>query len=178
MLTRSVIALLAGAAMLPATALAATASASAGGGRPSTHALRSSRELWATIDVCNPPDQANTIGIRGSMPGDNEAHDRMYMSFRLQYLSITTKKWADLAGGASPGFVAVGSGESARQDGRVFTLAAAATMAPTQLRGVVSFQWREGRRVLLSLARPTAAGHVSFAGADPRGFTAATCRIG
>ena len=32
--------------------------------------LRSSPELWATIDVCNPPDQHDTVGIRGSMPSD------------------------------------------------------------------------------------------------------------
>src|SRR5581483_8428828 len=25
--------------------------------------------LWATIDVCNPPAEPDTIGIRGSMPG-------------------------------------------------------------------------------------------------------------
>jgi hypothetical protein len=177
MLTRSLIAFVAGALLLPASAGAAPAPAG-GSGRASTHALLSSHELWATIDVCNPADQANTIGIRGSMPGDGEAHDKMYMSFRLQYLSPTTKKWANLAGGASPGFVAVGSGQSARQDGRVFTLAPGAGMAPVQLRGVVDFQWRAGKKILLSASRPTAAGHVSLAGADPRNFTAATCMIG
>ena len=27
-------------------------------------------ELWATVDVCNAPRHPDTIGIRGSMPGD------------------------------------------------------------------------------------------------------------
>ncbi len=36
----------------------------------SQHSLLHSRELWATVDVCNPKDQPNTVGIRGSMPGD------------------------------------------------------------------------------------------------------------
>jgi hypothetical protein len=46
------------------------------------------------------------------------------------------------------------------------------------LRGLVEFQWRRGRAVLQSTRRPTTAGHVSLAGADPRGFSAATCQIG
>ena len=60
----------------------------------------------------------------------------------------------------------------------MFTLAPAAGMAPVELRGVVDFQWRQGSKVLLSAARPTAAGHVSLAGADPRNYTAAMCVIG
>ncbi len=110
----------------PSAALAAPAATQ----RASAHALLSSHELWATIDVCNPADQANTVGIRGSMPGDGESHDRMYMSFRLQYMDATSKQWANLAGGSSPGFVAVGGGGTSRQDGRVFTLVPAAGTPP------------------------------------------------
>ncbi len=171
---RLAIAIAATALLVPSSALAAPA----GTQRASAHALLSSHELWATIDVCNPADQANTIGIRGSMPGDGESHDKMYMSFRLQYMDATSKQWANLAGGSSPGFVAVGGGGSSRQDGRVFTLVPAAGTAAAELRGVVDFQWRTGRKILLSAARPTAAGHISLAGADPAGFTAATCLIG
>jgi len=173
-LRRLVIASVATIVLVPSSASAATGATQ----RASAHALLSSHELWATIDVCNPADQANTIGIRGSMPGDGESHDRMYMSFRLQYMDSATKQWTNLAGGASPGFVAVGSGGSARQDGRVFTLMPAAGTAAAELRGVVDFQWRTGKKILLSAARPTAAGHISLAGADPAGFTAATCMIG
>ena len=85
-------------------------------------ALLHSRELWATIDVCNPADQPDTVGIRGSMPGDKHPRDRMYMSFRLQYQDTTTMKWLDLASGASPAFVPVGPGGSVRQGGRSFQL--------------------------------------------------------
>jgi hypothetical protein len=46
------------------------------------------------------------------------------------------------------------------------------------LRGVVSFQWRRGTRVVESVTRPTTAGHRSLAGADPPNFSAATCSIG
>ena len=70
-------------------------------GRP----LLDSHELWATIDVCSPHNQPHTVGVRGSMPGNGVAHDKMYMSFRLQYMDTTTKRWVDLVSEATPAFV-------------------------------------------------------------------------
>jgi hypothetical protein len=43
---------------------------------------------------------------------------------------------------------------------------------------VVSFQWRRGSTVVTSGSKPTTAGRQSLAGADPAGFSAATCSIG
>jgi hypothetical protein len=171
------------ATMLATAALAGSAHAKAasrsGTAKPSTleRALLHSHELWATIDVCNPPDQPDTVGIRGSMPGDDHAHDKMYMSFRLQYMNAS-KQWVNLASGASSGFVAVGSGASARQGGTSFELKPVAGKPAVTLRGVVDFQWRKGKTVEVSGAEPTAAGHKSLAGADPTNFSAATCVIG
>ncbi|MGD0454715.1 MAG: hypothetical protein ABSB69_14065 [Solirubrobacteraceae bacterium] len=165
-------------ALAASSALAATAPAKAGTPSASERALLHSHELWATIDVCGPADQPNTVGIRGSMPGDGKAHDKMYMSFRLQYLSAA-KQWVNLASGASSGFVAVGSGASARQGGTSFELMKpAAGKAAVTLRGVVDFEWRRGRTVTVSAVEPTAAGHKSLAGADPANYSAATCIIG
>jgi hypothetical protein len=158
----------------PAPALASTSTA-VGPTSALKRALLSSHDLWATIDVCNPADQPFTVGIRGSMPGDGKAHDKMYMSFRLQYMSTASKRWVDLAGAASS-FVSVGTGKSARQSGRSFQLVPGKTAF--DLRGVVDFQWRRGSIVLQSAARPTTAGHRSVAGADPASFSAATCQIG
>jgi hypothetical protein len=157
----------------------AKASTTSGTGKARTRArtLLHSHELWATIDVCNPSDQPNTIGIRGSMPGDGHAHDKMFMSFRLQYMNAS-KQWVNLASGASSGFVAVGSGTSARQGGTSFELKPVTGTPAVTLRGVVDFQWRHGKTVEVSGAEPTAAGHKSLAGADPANFSAATCVIG
>jgi hypothetical protein len=138
-------------------------------------ALRRSEQLWATIDVCNPGDQPDTVGIRGSMPGDGQPHDTMYMHFRLQYMSTRDKRWVDLSNGAQNGFVALGSAKAARQTGWSFRLASGQPMF--QLRGVVTFQWRHGATVVYSLSRPTTAGHHSLAGADPRSFSAAVCTL-
>jgi hypothetical protein len=162
--------------------LAWTAAASvAQGAAPKTvgaHALDRSRELWATIDVCSPTDQLNTVGVRGSMPGDGQAKDTMYMSFRLQYEDSATAKWIDLESAAAPAYAAVGAGRSARQAGRSFQLVPVAGKPAFTLRGVVSFQWRRGRTIVHTVSRPTTAGQLSLAGADPAGFSAATCVIG
>jgi hypothetical protein len=135
-----------------------------------------SRQLWATINVCSPTDQPDTLGVRGSMPNDGRPHDAMYMSFRLQYLNSTTKHWADLAG-TTPSFISVGSG-GARQGGQSFQLKPVAGRHAVMLRGLVEFQWRRGKKVLQSTRRPTTAGHRSLAGADPPSYSAATCLIG
>jgi len=142
--------------------------------KPTTAAERKllqSPQLWATIDVCN------TVGVRGSMPGDEQSKDEMYMRFRLQYLDSSTKLWVDLADGAESGYVAVGAAKSARQTGRSFQLVPVAGKPAVTLRGVVSFQWRQGTSVEYTVSRPTTAGHVSLAGADPKGFSAAECSL-
>jgi hypothetical protein len=153
----------------PATSGASTAAWA----RASAHSLLQSRQLWATIDLCNPPDQPHYVGIRGSMPGDGRAPDRMYMLFRLQYVNATGQ-WAEIGNGPAPSFVAVGSARIARQLGRSFQVRPQRALT---LRGVVSFQWRHGSRVLASTYRVTTAGRESLKGSDPAGFSAATCRI-
>jgi hypothetical protein len=172
------------AALTPAVGLVASpASAPAKtlprAGKPTAaeRALLHSHELWATIDVCNPADQPDTVGIRGSMPGDKRSGDRMYMSFRLQYLNASGQ-WVDLASGASSGFATVGSGASARQGGTSFELKPVAGKPAVTLRGVVDFEWRRGKTIVVSAEQPTTAGHKSLAGADPADFSTATCVIG
>jgi hypothetical protein len=170
-------------ASVAALALLTSTGASAATSQPAKHpvntaALLRSRLLWATIDVCNAPDQPDTLGVRGSMPGLHEPHDTMYMRFRLQYLNATTKAWTDLAHGVSPAWANVGNGATARQGGRSFQLSPVAGQPAVTLRGVVSFEWRRGSTVLAQASRPTSAGRQSLAGADPAGFSAATCVIG
>jgi len=150
----------------------------AGGETSTLKGLLRSGELWATIDVCNPADQPDTVGIRGSMPGDGNAHDQMFMSFRLQYQDMASKQWFDLPAATKPAFVRVGAGASVRQGGRSFQLQPQAGKPAFMLRGLVEFQWRRAGRLLQSAARPTTAGHRSRAGADPANYSAAGCLIG
>jgi hypothetical protein len=170
-------------AALAIAALAAAAQPAAAVARaPTAHraqfpaSVHLSPALWATIDVCNPPDQRYTVGIRGSMPSDGQAHDRMYMRFRLQRLETTSRRWVDVTGAAS-GYLSMGSAKGGAEAGQSFTLVRPGG-AGFLLRGVVSFQWRHGSKVLQTISRATKAGHVSQTGADPPKFSAATCKIG
>ena len=144
----------------------------------SLRSLLSSHELWATIDVCDTPHHRNTVGVRGSMPGDGNTHDKMYMSFRLQYLNTANSLWVDLPASTHPTFVPVGAGTTARQGGTSFQLVPVAGKPGVRMRGVVSFQWRRGKKVLQSTSRPTTPKHKSLAGAEPKGYSSATCLIG
>ncbi len=138
------------------------------------HSLYESRELWATVDVCNPKDKPDTVGVRGSMPSDGHAGDTLWMRFRMQYEDATSKKWVDVAKNADSGFKPVPKG--ADQFGIDFQLVP--TSGSFTLRGVVSFQWRKGAGVVVHAAeRTTTGGHKSVLGADPKGFSAATCTI-
>jgi hypothetical protein len=157
--------------LLPAPA--ASGASPAARARASAHSPLQSRQLWATIDLCNPRDQPHFVGVRGSMPGDGRATDSMYMRFRLQYVNAAGQ-WADVANGPVPSFVAVGSARITRQLGRSFQVRPQRALT---LRGVVSFQWRHGSRVLASATRVSTAGRESLKGSDPAGFSAATCRI-
>ncbi len=140
--------------------------------------LLHSRDLWATVNVCNPKDQPDTIGIRGSMPGDGHVKDIMYMRFKVQYQDPTTKQWIDLGHEADSGYLKVGSAALARQDGRSFQFAQVAGKPAYTLRGDVIFQWRRGATVLQTATVPTTSSHTSLAGADPAGYSAAICTLG
>jgi hypothetical protein len=142
-----------------------------------THSLLQSRELWATVDVCTPKDKPNTIGIRGSMPSDGHAKDVMYMRLRVQYLDAAKKEWLSISKGGDSGLLELGAGTLPRQGGLSVELAPVAGKPAFTLRGYVTFQWRRGATVLQSTTRLTTAGHTSLAGADPRGYSAATCKL-
>jgi hypothetical protein len=157
----------------PASPAAALSTAHAPPAAPAARTPAAASELWATVDVCNAPTHPNTIGIRGSMPGDGHPHDVMYMRFLVQSLDATTNKWADIGRSADSGFVRIGSGAVTRQAGRTFEFKPT-TMAYT-LRGLVEFQWHRGGRTVRTTTRTTSGGHTSVAGAEPKGFSAASC---
>jgi len=140
------------------------------------HPLGSSRQLWATIDICGPASKPNTLGIRGSMPSDGRVKDVMYMRFRVQYLNPTTKAWVNVARGGDSGAIKVGLADTARQGGYSFQFAPTSKSSFT-LRGLVTFQWRRGRKVVASASRTTGAGHHNAFGADPPRYSAATCKL-
>jgi hypothetical protein len=167
---RAATALLAAGALVVALPCSAPAAA-----RQPFRALAQSPELWATVNLCNTTRHPNEIGIRGSMPSDGHPHDLMYMRFIVQSLDPTTHQWTDLGKSAESGFMQVGSAASTRQDGHSFGFKPS-TVAYT-MRGFVEFQWRRAGHVVHLATRVTSAGHTSLAGAEPKGFSAATCTL-
>jgi hypothetical protein len=134
-----------------------------------------SRHLWATVDACNPPDKRGMIGIRGSMPGTGLKDERMFMRFRMQYESDGV--WHYIGASADTGFRSVGAATfKARQSGFYFTIPPVAGTSYI-LRGIVNFEWRRGGTVELRAQEVTTAGHISVAGADPKGYSAAACKL-
>jgi hypothetical protein len=165
--------------LLPAGVLATSSTPTtspSGSGQVLTPAER--RQLWATVDVCNAPDDPpHTIGIRASMPGVSTSHEEMYVRFRLQHMESAQDRWVNLSDGADSGYVKIGEAKMARQYGWLFVLKPATGAKALTLRGVVTFQWRNGTTIVQTLSRPTTAGHKSLAGADPPDFSAASCLL-
>jgi hypothetical protein len=136
-------------------------------------------KLWATINVCDTSARPDTIGLRASMPGTGNAADQMLMRFQVQYFSVKDGAWRTLTSGGDSGFVDVGSGrQKVREAGRFFVFAPLFRRSDYQLRGLVSFEWRRDGAAIQRKRRLTTPKHVSAAGADPPGFSAAICVLG
>jgi hypothetical protein len=133
--------------------------------------------LWATVNICDTAEHPDTVGVRGSMPGSGVARERMFMRFRLEYLGDTDALWKPLGDTGDSGWIPVGSGRyRERQAGRNFTVSPPPTGA-YRLRATVRFEWRRGAKVTARASRRTTGGHPPTAGADPSGFSAATCDV-
>lgn len=134
-------------------------------------------DVWATVNVCDTTDAPNTIGIRASMPGSRSGAEVRWMRFVVEYYSQSEERWYRLADGGDSGFLRVGKGRRPKQFGRSLRIVPKAG-EPVLVRGRVFFQWRtEGGEVLQSESARTRRGHRSNAGADPPGYSAATCTI-
>src|SRR2546423_9363727 len=129
------------------TALLAAPSAGAVKHRP--RSIYRSPLLWATVNVCDTPNNPDTIGIRGSIPGSGVRGEAMFLRFQVQYFSPSEQRWHNIAQGADSGWVAVGAATfRSRQAGWSFRFATPADGAGDLLRGAVTFEWRKGTRVV------------------------------
>jgi hypothetical protein len=140
-------------------------------------ALHQSTDLWATINICDTAAHPNAIGVRGSMPGTGQAGE-MYMRFRVQYYTAADKTWRFIDGGGDSGWVKVGSAKfRTRQSGYTFTFQPPAGGGFWTLRGVVSYQWRNGSTVTFRAKKNTVHGHKDAVGGDPAGTSLGLCTI-
>jgi hypothetical protein len=144
----------------------------------STPTVDKSPLLWATINICDTKKHPDTIGIRASMPGSAKSKERMYMRFQVQYYRASTKKWAPTDATVDSGFQSVGSAKFRRREsGWNFSITPPPEGQTYRLRGIVSFEWRVGKKVVREAQKRTRAGHAGTFGADPKGASAAECVI-
>jgi hypothetical protein len=134
--------------------------------------------VWATVNACDTKLRPNEIGIRGGMPG-LARYTRMYMRFRVQFQN-SDGVWRTLKSSrlTDSGWVRVAIGRYGEHDaGWTFEFKPPSSGGAHLLRGVVSFQWRKGRRVVERTKAFTEAGHPGTVGAEPADYSAATCAI-
>jgi hypothetical protein len=147
---------------------------------------KSSRYLWATINICDTLKHPDQMGVRASMPGDG-SHKRMYMRFRAQFYNASKKRYENVQGSGLSGWIYAGSARfKFRQAGFTFSFDPPAPGAGFKLRGLVSFQWRQKKRtrsgkrhwvVVRKASRITKGGRAGVRGADPPGFSSGVCQI-
>ena len=154
----------------------ATALASSGGGptpRQITQAVRRaqhSRQVWATVNICNTRHHPHTIGIRGQLPALGFPA-KLYMHIQVNYWIKAKRKF--MPDSNAKHSLSLGTQSSGRhQAGFTWQFA-----PPAYLSGTVTFEWRLGRKVIGRTTRRTVRGIKNVDDGDPTGYSAATCRI-
>ena len=128
--------------------------------------------LWATVNVCDTAKHPNEVGIRASMPGTPRGTGRR-MRFRVQWRDGERWRYVD---GADSGWRKLKrAGGRAIESGWSFEFEPPAKAIT--FRGVVRFRWLRDGRVVSRAVEITEGGHRSTAGADPAGYSAASCSI-
>ena len=136
-----------------------------------------SRDLWATVNICDTANFPNRIGIRGSMPGLGRRAS-LYMRFQVHYLAAADGKWHNLEANGDSGYMKIGvASKRVLEGGATFTIKPPADGGAHTLRGAVTFIWKRKGRTVERIREITQGGHRSTKGADPPGFSAAICRI-
>jgi hypothetical protein len=128
--------------------------------------------LWATVNVCDTAKHPNEVGIRASMPGTPRGTGRR-MRFRVQWRD--GDRWRYVTGADSGWRGLKRASGRAIESGWSFEFEPPSK--PITFRGVVRFRWLRDGRVVARAVEITEIGHRSTAGADPDGYSAATCSI-
>ena len=138
-------------------------------------ALAGSKNLWATVNVCDTPKQPDKMGVRARMPGNGKP-GKMYARFTAQFRD--EGGWKRVEGRGQSDWLFVGRSIFRYQElGFTFSFGAPAAGRSYLMRGLVEFQWRSRKgRVLTRAKRITEGGHPTRT-SDPKRFSAARCRV-
>jgi hypothetical protein len=133
------------------------------------------RDLWATVNVCDTKASPNDMGVRARMPGDGRRH-RMFMRFNAQFK--TGETWKAVSGKGASRWLYAGSALFKTQElGYTFSFDAPKSGSSYLMRGLVQFQWRsKSGKVVRRTHLYTEGGHPTK-GAEPKRYSAAQCKI-
>jgi hypothetical protein len=134
------------------------------------------KNLWATVNICDSEKHPDDIGVAARMPGDGSDR-RMYMRFLVQYRE--DKQWKYVKSGGDSNWIAVGSARYAWvEQGYTFTFDPPAAGTSFIMRGLVKYEWRnrKTKKVERRTHRTTVSGHETKK-ADPKGYSAARCTL-
>lgn len=160
-----------------ALVLAATLSGGAAQAAPvGPEPVGNSPDLWATVNVCDTRSHPDTLGIRASMPGSGRQREQMFMRFSVQYYGAD-RRWHRAGRRSTSDSIEIGSGAARARQGGWTVRFSRRTQRPQFVRGFVTFEWRVRGHVVRRAKVITESGHPSSVGADPKGFSAATCRL-
>jgi hypothetical protein len=133
------------------------------------------RDLWATVNVCDTRSSPDAMGVRARMPGDGRRH-RMFMRFSAQFKD--GKTWRPVSGKRASRWLYAGSGLFKTEElGYTFSFDAPKAGTGYVMRGLVQFQWRTKKGKVVRRTHRATEGHHPTRGADPKGYSAARCRI-
>lgn len=167
-------------AALPVIAGAASAPGPTGAQiRAAVRRAEKSRDLWATLNVCNVPVAKSSgykqIGVRVQMPALGFT-THLYMTLGIQAWDAAHKRYVTLNSRYGPKSIGLAF-NAPSQDGYSFYYRKPVAEKTTLVRGIATLEWRIGKRVLGRVTRPTGGGyeHVDFG--NPHGLSVATCTV-
>jgi hypothetical protein len=160
------------------SALAVASPAFAAGSRPAASTIRAavrnaerSRNLWATINICNTKNHPDVIGIRGQMPSLSFSSS-LYMEVQAEYWSPSAHRLMPVPRAVK--VLELSSGHARFHQGGVdFRFEQHAGL----LSGEITFEWKLAGRIVGEATRQAARGHASADFGDPAHFSASECVI-
>ena len=135
---------------------------------------RQSRDLWATVNVCEPARAPQMVGVRAQMPALGFPA-QLSIAISLEYWNVAQQRYITIAQPNAQASVALGTVTAGvEQGGESFAFN---PHPGAFLRATVTFSWRRKGRLLLTQTRHTTGGHRDADHSVPAHFSAAHCRI-
>jgi hypothetical protein len=115
-------------------------------------------DLWATVNLCDPPARPGAIGVRVSIPRE-KGNPQQWARIRLQWFDATARAWRLMRSGGDAGWTRLGFGTRLIAGGTTFTFPPPKTGTRIVLRGLVDVEWRKRGEVVDRARLQTTAGH-------------------